>query len=75
MRTTVTATIRRGEQSGYVAECPELAAVTQGTTLDETAANLQEVVELALEGEDLHALGLSEHPAVIVTFELEAAIA
>jgi len=50
---TIQAVIRRGEQSGYVAECLELAVVTQGATLDEVVQNLQEAVALHLEDEDL----------------------
>ena len=53
LQRTVQAIIRPGEQSGYVAECPELRAVTQGATLDEVAANLREVVTLALEEQSL----------------------
>lgn len=45
------------DSGGYVAECPDLHAVTQGDTLDETITNLREVVALALEDEDL-----PEHP-------------
>ncbi len=75
MQRTIQAIIRPGEQSGYVAECPQLSVVTQGATLDEVAANLKEAVELALEGEDLAALGLAAEPAVVVTFELEPAVA
>ena len=75
VRRSVQATIRRGEQAGYVAECPELAAVTEGMSLDEAAANLREAIELALEGEDLGALGLAEAPVVVVTFELDPVLA
>jgi predicted RNase H-like HicB family nuclease len=46
--------------------------VTQGTTLDETIANLHEAVSLHLEDEDLAALGLAANPAIIVTMELDA---
>ena len=45
------------DSGGYVAECPALHAVTQGDTLDETMANLKEVIALALEGEDPAELG------------------
>lgn len=55
-----------------MAECAELSAVTQGPTLDEAAANLREAIGLALEGEDLTALGLAPEPVIVVTFELEA---
>lgn len=67
MQRTIQATIRPGEQSGYVAECPQLSVVTQGATLDEVAANLKEAVELALEDEDLAALGLAAEPAIVST--------
>jgi len=67
---TIHAFVRRGERR-YVAECVEIAVVTQGETLDETAANLREAVSLHLEGEDLAALGLAADPVLSVTFELE----
>jgi len=72
---TIKATIRPGEESGYVAECHEIAVVTQGATVDEVLANLQEAVALHLEGEDLTALGLAPNPTVVVTMELEPAYA
>jgi predicted RNase H-like HicB family nuclease len=53
----------------FTAECLEVAAVTQGSTLDEIVRNLNEVVALFLEGEDLAALGLSDHPRLQVIFE------
>jgi predicted RNase H-like HicB family nuclease len=75
MKHTLSAFIRPGEQSGFVAECPELNAVTQGADLDEVTANLREVVGLALDGEDLDALGFVERPVIVVTMELEPAVA
>ena len=75
LQRTVHAIIRPGEQSGYVAECPELNAVTQGSTLDAVAANLREVVALALEGEQLEQLGLAASPVIVATLELEPAVA
>lgn len=69
---TIKAVIRPGEQSGYVAECLEIPVVTQGATLDETVANLREATELHLEDEDLAALGLADHPTVVITMELES---
>ena len=57
---TIKAVIRPGEESGYVAECVEIATVTQGATLDEVTRNLQEAVALHLEDEDLTALGLAQ---------------
>jgi predicted RNase H-like HicB family nuclease len=72
---TVKAVIRRGQESGYVAECMEIAVVTQGATLDEVTRNLQEAVALHLEGEDLEALGLAHRPTLVVTMEVEPAYA
>jgi predicted RNase H-like HicB family nuclease len=68
---TISAVIRPGEQSGYVAECVEIPVVTQGATLDETVANLREAVELQLEGVDLAEIGLAANPTVVVTMEVE----
>jgi predicted RNase H-like HicB family nuclease len=67
---TIKAVGRRGEQSGYVAECVEIPVVTQGGTLDEVAKNLQEAVALHLAGVDLAALGLAPNPTVVITMEL-----
>ena len=69
---TVKASVRKGE-THYVAECLEIAVVTQGETLDETLANLREAVALHLEGENLAELGLSVAPTILVTMELEMA--
>ena len=70
MRKTIQAIIH-SEDRGYVAECADLHAVTQGDSIEEVLANLREVVALALEDEDLTALGLSEDPTILVTLELE----
>ena len=70
---TIKAAIRRGEQSGYVAECLEIPVVTQGATLDEVAGNLREAVALHLEDQDLEALGLAPDPTLLVTLELQPA--
>lgn len=75
LQRTIKAIIRRGEESGYVSECVEVAVVTQGATLDETMRNLQEAVALHLEGEDLAALGLAENPTLLVTMEVDPAYA
>jgi predicted RNase H-like HicB family nuclease len=72
---TIKAIVRRGEESGYVAECVEIPVVTQGQTLDETTRNLQEAVALHLEDEDLAALGLAAKPTLVVTMEVEPAYA
>jgi predicted RNase H-like HicB family nuclease len=75
LQRTIKAVIRPGEESGYVAECVEIAVVTQGATLDEVARNLQEAVALHLEGEDLAALGLAPSPTLLVTMEVQPAYA
>lgn len=67
---TIKAYIYRGEKQ-YVAECLGIGVVTQGESLDETIANLQEAVALHLEDEDLSELGLTENPTLLVTLELE----
>jgi len=71
LQRTIKAVVRPGEQAGYVAECLEIAVVTQGETLDAVMQNLREAVGLYLEGEDLTALGLAPEPTLLVTMELE----
>ena len=68
----VKATIRRGDEY-YVAECLEIAVVTQGVTLDETVENLRQAVALHLEGEDPADFGLAKDSWILLTFELELA--
>lgn len=72
LQRTVKALVRKGERY-YVAECVEIAVVTQGETLDETLANLREAVALHLEGEDPAQFGLVPNPTILVTMELEPA--
>ena len=67
---TIKAFIRKGREY-YVAQCFEIAVVTQGKTLDETVANLREAVQLHLEGENLLELGLTPHPTLLITMEME----
>ena len=67
---TIKAFIRKGRDY-YVAECFEIAVVTQGKTLDETVANLREAVMLHLEGEDPRELGLTPFPTLLISMELE----
>lgn len=59
------------ENGGYVAECPDLNAVTQGENIDQTLANLREVIALALEDEDPAEFGLAPDPTILVTMEME----
>ena len=68
---TIKAFIRRGDRY-YVAECLEIAVVTQGVSIDETIANLREAVSLHLEGEDLSEFGLAPNPTLLVTMEVES---
>ncbi len=73
MRHSIKAFVHKGEKY-YVAECLEIAVVTQGKTLDDTMCNLQEAVALHLEGEDLADFDLAPNPSLLVTFELEPVI-
>jgi len=70
-RYTIQAVIYPGDQAGYVAECLNLAVVTQGATLDETVQNLREALRLHLAGEDPLELDLAPHPPLLVTMELD----
>jgi len=45
---TLTAVLHR-ETDLYVAECPEVGTVSQGSTIEEAIANLKEATELYLE--------------------------
>lgn len=73
LQQTVHGILRRGERSGYVAECVEIAVVTQGKTIDDTLKNLQKAVALHLDGEDLRQFGLRARPTLSVTMELDPA--
>lgn len=46
--TTFTAVIYK-EENLYVAECPEIGTASQGETIEQAIANLQEATELYLE--------------------------
>jgi predicted RNase H-like HicB family nuclease len=62
---TVKASLRKGEHY-YVAECIEISVVTQGRTVDETLANLQEAIALHLGGENPADFGLVPHPTILL---------
>ena len=47
MQRTLTAVIHK-EDVWYVAECPEVGTASQGKTIEEAVANLQEATELFL---------------------------
>jgi predicted RNase H-like HicB family nuclease len=66
LRHSIKAVIRRGEESGYVAETLEIAVVTQGATLDEVIKNLREAVDLYLQEENLAELGFVKNPTLVV---------
>jgi len=72
LRHNIKAYIYKGENH-YVAECAEISVVTQGKSLDETIANLQEAVNLHMEGEDPAEYGLASNPTILVIMELETA--
>lgn len=69
---TVEAVVRKGERYD-AAECLEIAVVTQGLSLDEALANLQEAVPLHLEDEAVSDFGLVPNPTILVRMELEPA--
>lgn len=53
----------------FVAECLEVAVVTQGHTLDELVANLREAIDLHVQGENPASLGLVASPRITLTYE------
>ena len=67
-RETIHAVVAKSEGQ-YVAECLEVAVVTQGRSLDETLANLRSAVQLYVDGEDAAVLGLVPNPRLLVTLE------
>ena len=75
LQQTVKAVIRPGDEAGFVAECVEIAVVTQGATIDETIQNLREAVALHLEGEDPSEFGLQNRPTLVVTIEINLSYA
>lgn len=71
MRSAIHAVVTESERV-YIAECLEVAVVTQGASLDETLNNLREALDLYLSGEDHALLGLSPEPRLVVNFETSA---
>ncbi len=65
---TIHVAVHRSE-GFYVAECLELALVTQARSLDELLANLREAIGLHLEGEETDALGIVRSPRLALTYE------
>jgi predicted RNase H-like HicB family nuclease len=68
----LTALIER-EGDGYVSLCPELDIASQGDTIEEARANLQEAVELFFEFASPTEIQLRLHKEVYVT-RLEVAV-
>ena len=64
---TFTAVLHK-EDDLYVAECPEVGTVSQGTTIEEAVINLKEATELYLEEFPTPQLS---HP-ILTTFEAVA---
>lgn len=54
----------------FVAECLEIAVVTQGSTLDETLAYLREALDLYMADEDPEVLGVVANPRLLVTLDV-----
>ena len=57
--------------SCYVARRHQMSVVTDGPTLDELVANLQEAIGLALEGENPADFGLVDNPGITLTYRME----
>lgn len=53
-----------------MAECLEVAAVTQGASVDETLRCLREAIVLYLEGEDPDVLGVVASPRLSISMEM-----
>lgn len=58
--------ILQKEEELFVAKCPEVGTVSQGSTIDEALANLKEATELYLEEFPLKEVS---HP-ILTTFEV-----
>ena len=66
MTKTLTVTIWR-EDEGYVSLCPELDIASQGDTVEEARANLQEAVDLFFEAADASEVAARLKPEMYVT--------
>ena len=69
---SLTAVITR-EGDGYVSLCPELGVASQGDSIEDSQAMLQEAVELFLEVADDEEIERRYHPGVYIT-RLEVAV-
>jgi predicted RNase H-like HicB family nuclease len=66
MTRTLTANIWR-EQGGYVSHCPDLDIASQGDTVEEARANLQEAVDLFFESAEPAEVAERLKPEMYVT--------
>ena len=57
----------------YVAECLEVAVVTQGRTLDETVSNLHDAITLHLSDNEWSRLGIAPTPRLVISYEPSSA--
>lgn len=71
-RDTIHSVVQK-DGSVYVAECLELAVVTQGDTLDELMVNLKDALALHLDGEDLARFGLTPQPRLQILYDTSLA--
>ena len=72
MRTIAFTALIEKEGDGYVALCPEFDVASQGGTVEEAKANLQEAVELFLECAAPDEVARRHHPDISIS-RLEAA--
>lgn len=70
-RSAIHAVISESE-GWYVAECLEVAVVTQGRSLDETLSNLRSALELHLDEEEAARVGLHRAPRLVLNYETSA---
>ena len=66
MNKLLTAIIER-EDNGYVALCPEVAAASQGDTVDEARNNLKEALELFFETASVVEIRRRMHSEIYIT--------
>ena len=69
MTTTLLTAVIHKEEKWYVAECPEVGAVSQGESIEEAVKNLKEATELYLEEFPQSTI---DHP-FLTTFEVSYA--
>ena len=69
MATLMLSAVIHQEDALYVAECPELGTVSQGSSIEQAVANLKEATELFLEEQD-EPVRLT--PAYLTTFSVNS---